>query len=784
VSDMAHSVKPRLEGDRGARGELVLGETNSTPLGDNWAARTSQHEGSKSRPRALASERRGVARSHARSLGHDRDDLPLADDVLLGVGTFPEDALEPEATQDGVNDSGMEVDYEVDEDVADWAEEKEEVGGAVTVTRAADDADVGDADFDPLDAPSMLVSPGRSVELLAGAAPKAGPRRRVLAKEASLPRHRRSDGTMGVRDAKAGDLAPETQEERRHNGREGRGSRPNGAERSALLTTGDAADTHLAKAGASPSRHETSVGNEEDLRKDADLDESEEANVAEKTIACQDDVQDSRRQGGGLDDEAERKSEASTEWHAEQDSQDPQFVTRVRELILGVYERKNPTKLSKVPALLEKYAGAEFKMYQRICKKYGEPVAVDASSWRPGGETVKRRRTASSSDVGRSGAGNRGEDPWSGPHSVEQMRRSALRAQRVLARVAMKRAAVLAAAAPTAPLSPSLAPATSAKQPPPPPPPRGFAKKAAAPRPPDSLRPGSDQPKDATTHRTDSSAAEDEDEEFEGGWPFKESFSPNSASTCSDVADDDEDDQAARRSPSQASSKASRASQASKHASKASHGSKSAPPSALPVPAEAPAAVPSVQQEPSPGRGEDTDDSSVGGPPASHGPPQSACGGDLDAFRQKYNTIFGTLPAASLGAEDSKRSASSSPRVSPRSPPGAWRRRDERDLMPGANRIRPQLGRPPIPPAPPPPGPEAWRSQGSSGHAVWREDSWRRDLPDSAAGRSGGHGLLSRPPAGAPMYAVMPWEMEAQRGGLRPAGPAHGSSHWSRSNWR
>jgi len=589
---------------------------------------------------------------------------------------------------------------------------------------------------------------------------------------------------MGVRDAKAGDLAPETQEERRHNGREGRESRPNGAERSALLTTGDTADTHLAKAGASSSRHETSVGNAEDLREDADLDESEEANVAEKTIARQDDVQDSRRQGGGLDDEAERKSEASTEWHAEQDSQDPQFVTRVRELILGVYERKNPTKLSKVPALLEKYAGAEFKMYQRICKKYGEPVAVDASSWRPGGETVKRRRIASSSDVGRSGAGNRGEDPWSGPHSVEQMRRSALRAQRVLARVAMKRAAVLAAAAPTAPLSPSLAPATSAKQPPPPPPPRGFAKKAAAPRPPDSLRPGSDQPKDATTHRTDSSAAEDEDEEFEGGWPFKESFSPNSASTCSDVADDDEDDQAARRSPSQASSKASRASQASKQASKASHGSKSAPPSALPVPAEASAAVPSVQQEPSPGRGEDTNDSSVGGPPASPGPPQSACGGDLDAFRQKYNTIFGTLPAASLGAEDSKRSASSSPRVSPRSPPGAWRRRDERDLMPGANRIRPQLGRPPIPPAPPPPGPEAWRSQGSSGHAVWREDSWRRDLPDSAAGRSGGHGLLSRPPAGAPMYAVMPWEMEAQRGGLRPAGPAHGSSHWSRSNWR
>eukprot|EP00411_Alexandrium_monilatum_P060439 CAMPEP_0175517464 /NCGR_PEP_ID=MMETSP0096-20121207/14974_1 /TAXON_ID=311494 /ORGANISM="Alexandrium monilatum, Strain CCMP3105" /LENGTH=152 /DNA_ID=CAMNT_0016819785 /DNA_START=15 /DNA_END=469 /DNA_ORIENTATION=+ len=45
--------------------------------------------------------------------------------------------------------------------------------------------------------------------------------------------------------------------------------------------------------------------------------------------------------------------------------------------ICAVYERHNPQKLAEVPALLEKYAGCEAEMYDRICEKYGvEPEAL------------------------------------------------------------------------------------------------------------------------------------------------------------------------------------------------------------------------------------------------------------------------------------------------------------------------------------------------------------------------------------------------------------------------
>lgn len=40
-------------------------------------------------------------------------------------------------------------------------------------------------------------------------------------------------------------------------------------------------------------------------------------------------------------------------------------------LISSIYERHNPTKVHDVPALLEKYAGCEPEMYNRICEKYG-----------------------------------------------------------------------------------------------------------------------------------------------------------------------------------------------------------------------------------------------------------------------------------------------------------------------------------------------------------------------------------------------------------------------------
>lgn len=47
-------------------------------------------------------------------------------------------------------------------------------------------------------------------------------------------------------------------------------------------------------------------------------------------------------------------------------------VERLKELIYGVYERKNPEKLSDLDVLFQKYAGKEMIMYQFICKKYGE----------------------------------------------------------------------------------------------------------------------------------------------------------------------------------------------------------------------------------------------------------------------------------------------------------------------------------------------------------------------------------------------------------------------------
>eukprot|EP00929_Paragymnodinium_shiwhaense_P103972 TRINITY_DN6789_c0_g1_i1.p1 TRINITY_DN6789_c0_g1~~TRINITY_DN6789_c0_g1_i1.p1 ORF type:complete len:656 (-),score=207.57 TRINITY_DN6789_c0_g1_i1:7-1974(-) len=50
-------------------------------------------------------------------------------------------------------------------------------------------------------------------------------------------------------------------------------------------------------------------------------------------------------------------------------------AAQIRELIRGVYQRRNPTKLSELDTLLSKYAGAEADVYARICEKYGEPMA-------------------------------------------------------------------------------------------------------------------------------------------------------------------------------------------------------------------------------------------------------------------------------------------------------------------------------------------------------------------------------------------------------------------------
>jgi tetratricopeptide (TPR) repeat protein len=55
---------------------------------------------------------------------------------------------------------------------------------------------------------------------------------------------------------------------------------------------------------------------------------------------------------------------------------------RLREIIRGVYERKNPEKLADLDKFFEKYAGKEMTMYRFICNKYGEkPIRfVEASS--------------------------------------------------------------------------------------------------------------------------------------------------------------------------------------------------------------------------------------------------------------------------------------------------------------------------------------------------------------------------------------------------------------------
>merc|ERR1719247_167757 len=45
---------------------------------------------------------------------------------------------------------------------------------------------------------------------------------------------------------------------------------------------------------------------------------------------------------------------------------------KLKELIRGVYQRKNPTKLAELEELLEKHRGDEKGVYEHVCRKYGE----------------------------------------------------------------------------------------------------------------------------------------------------------------------------------------------------------------------------------------------------------------------------------------------------------------------------------------------------------------------------------------------------------------------------
>merc|ERR1719235_2868440 len=60
-------------------------------------------------------------------------------------------------------------------------------------------------------------------------------------------------------------------------------------------------------------------------------------------------------------------------------SRPPPSVDELRNLIRGVYERRNPAKLGELTALFTKYAGSEMDVYRHVCQKYGETAEVFAA---------------------------------------------------------------------------------------------------------------------------------------------------------------------------------------------------------------------------------------------------------------------------------------------------------------------------------------------------------------------------------------------------------------------
>mmetsp|Transcript_54590 Transcript_54590/g.90353 ORF Transcript_54590/g.90353 Transcript_54590/m.90353 type:complete len:436 (+) Transcript_54590:17-1324(+) len=53
---------------------------------------------------------------------------------------------------------------------------------------------------------------------------------------------------------------------------------------------------------------------------------------------------------------------------------------QLRALVRGVYERRNPAKLSELEGLFKKYAGSEMEVYTHVCQKYGETPQIDLGS--------------------------------------------------------------------------------------------------------------------------------------------------------------------------------------------------------------------------------------------------------------------------------------------------------------------------------------------------------------------------------------------------------------------
>eukprot|EP00933_Yihiella_yeosuensis_P073022 TRINITY_DN8158_c0_g2_i1.p1 TRINITY_DN8158_c0_g2~~TRINITY_DN8158_c0_g2_i1.p1 ORF type:complete len:580 (-),score=102.32 TRINITY_DN8158_c0_g2_i1:98-1837(-) len=80
-----------------------------------------------------------------------------------------------------------------------------------------------------------------------------------------------------------------------------------------------------------------------------------------------------------------KKSEKDVDRNEDEEGQqggnkiDAAKSARLRELIKGVYERRCPEKLKKLPAILDKYVGMELEVYEKACRKYGETPEIDFS---------------------------------------------------------------------------------------------------------------------------------------------------------------------------------------------------------------------------------------------------------------------------------------------------------------------------------------------------------------------------------------------------------------------
>ena len=70
--------------------------------------------------------------------------------------------------------------------------------------------------------------------------------------------------------------------------------------------------------------------------------------------------------------EVDERARADAERFAGLAAQADATTARIKDLVKGVYSRKNPAKLDELDDLLKKYEGAELDMYERVCKKYGE----------------------------------------------------------------------------------------------------------------------------------------------------------------------------------------------------------------------------------------------------------------------------------------------------------------------------------------------------------------------------------------------------------------------------